>query len=71
MGNVEYVMRREEHYGDGNERTWMNEERKTYKRRWLDKVKEVIKGKGLSGKEVYDRVTWRRRPPMSSHIDPT
>ena len=37
------------------------------KRRWLDKVKDDIKEKGLTG-EVYDRATWRR---MSSYIDPT
>ena len=38
------------------------------KRRWLDKVKDDIKEKGLSADEVYDRATWRR---MSSYIDPT
>ena len=38
------------------------------KRRWLDKVKEDIKEKGLSADNVYDRATWRR---MSSYIDPT
>ena len=37
------------------------------KRRWLDKVKDDIKEKGLSA-DVYDRATWRR---MSSYIDPT
>ena len=36
------------------------------KRRWLDKVKDDIKG--LSADDVYDRATWRR---MSSYIDPT
>ena len=36
--------------------------------RWLDKVKDDIKEKGLSADDVYDRVTWRR---MSSYIDPT
>ena len=36
--------------------------------RWLDKVKDDIKEKGLSADEVYDRATWRR---MSSYIDPT
>ena len=38
------------------------------KRRWLDKVKDDIKEKGLSADYVYDRATWRR---MSSYIDPT
>ena len=38
------------------------------KRRWLDKVKDDIKEKGLSAGDVYDRATWRR---MSSYIDPT
>ena len=37
-----------------------------HKRRWLDKVKDDIKEKGMSA--VYDRATWRR---MSSYIDPT
>ena len=38
------------------------------KRRWLDKVKDAIKDKGLSADDVYERATWRR---MSSYIDPT
>ena len=38
------------------------------KRRWLDKVKNDIKEKGLSADDVCDRATWRR---MSSYIDPT
>ena len=38
------------------------------KRRWLDKVKNDIKEKGLSADGVYDRATWRR---MSSYIDTT
>ena len=37
------------------------------KRRWVDKVKDDMKEKGLSADEVYDRATWRR---MSSYIDP-
>ena len=28
------------------------------KRRWLDKVKDDIKEKGLSAEEVYNRSTW-------------
>ena len=38
------------------------------KRRLLDIVRNDIKEKGLSGKEVYDRATWGR---MASYIDPT
>ena len=38
------------------------------KRRWLDKVKDDTKEKGLSTDDVYDGATWRR---MSSYIDPT
>ena len=38
------------------------------KRRWLDKVKDDIKEKGLSADDVYGRATWRH---MSSYIDPT
>ena len=38
------------------------------KRRWLDKVKDDIKEKGLSADDVYDRATWS---PMSSYMDPT
>ena len=37
------------------------------KRRWLDKVKDDIKEKGLSADYVYDHATWRR---MSSYVDP-
>ena len=29
------------------------------KRRWLDKVTDDIKEKGLSADDVYDRATWR------------
>ena len=38
------------------------------KRRWLDKVKDDIKEKGLAADDVYDRATWRR---VSSYVDPT
>ena len=38
------------------------------KRRWLDKVKDDIKEKGLSADNVYDCATWRH---MSSSIDAT
>ena len=37
------------------------------KRRWLYRVRDDIKEKGLSVEEVYDRATWRR---MSSYVDP-
>ena len=30
------------------------------KRRWLDKVKDDIKEKGLSADDAYDRAKWRR-----------
>ena len=30
------------------------------KRRWVDRVRDPIKEKGLLMEEVYDRVTWRR-----------
>ena len=59
------VLRREE--GDGNESTG-GRKRGRPKRRWLDKVKDDTKEKGLSADDVYDRATWRR---MSSYIDPT
>ncbi len=52
------ALRRKE--GDGNGST---RKRGRPKRRWLDKVKDDIKEKGLSADEVYDR--------MSSYIDPT
>ena len=54
--------------GDGNESRKKRRKRGRPKRRWLDKAKDDIKEKGLSGEEVYDRATWRR---MSSYIDPT
>ena len=30
-------------------------------RRWLDKVRDYIREKGLSADELYDRATWRRK----------
>ena len=36
------------------------------KRRWLAKVKDDIKEKGLSPDDVYDRATWRRRRHRTS-----
>ena len=38
------------------------------KRRWLDRMRDDIKEKGLSAEGVYDCATWRR---MSSYIDST
>ena len=59
------TLRRKE--GDGNESTG-GRKRGRPKRRWLDKVKDDTKEKGLSADDVYDHATWRR---MSSYIDPT
>ena len=58
------TLRRKE--GDGNEST--GEKVEIPKRRWLDKVKDDTKDKGLSVDDVYDLATWRR---MSSYIDLT
>ena len=65
------VMRREEHYVGRRAMVMKVQGRRkrgTHKRRWLDKVKDDIKEKGLSADDVYDRATWRH---MSSYIDPT
>ena len=64
-------MRREEHYVGRRAMVMKVQERRKRgrpKRRWLDKVKNDIKEKGLAADDVYDRATWRR---MSSYIDPT
>ena len=65
------VMRREEHYV-GRRAIEMKvhgrRNRGRPKRRWLDKVDDDIKEKGLSADQVYDRATWRH---ISSNIDPT
>ena len=66
-----HVTRREDHYV--RERAMVmkvqgRRKRGRPKRRWLDKVKDDIKEKGLSADDVHDRATWRR---MSSYIDPT
>ena len=53
--------------GDGNVGTGRRK-RGRPKRRWLDKVKDDIKQKGLLADEVYDCATWRR---MSLYIEPT
>ena len=56
-------MRREEHYV-GRRATEMNVQGRRKKgrpkRRWLDKVKDDIKEKGLSADDAYDSATWRR-----------
>ena len=65
------VMRREEH---SVRRRAMEKkvqgirERGRPNRRWLDRVRDDIKEKGLSGEEVYDRAKWGC---MSSYINPT
>ena len=64
-------MRREEYYvirSSMEMKVQGRRKRGRPKRRWLDKVKNHIKEKGLSADEVYDRATWRC---MSSYIDPT
>ena len=55
-------MRREEHY-IGRRLVEMKlrgrRKRGRPKRRWLDRVRDDIKEKGLSAEEVYDRATLR------------
>ena len=66
-----HVMRREEHYVGGRAMEMKVQGRRKRgrpKRRWLVKVRDDIKEKGLSGEEMYDCATWRY---MSSYIDPT
>ena len=56
------MMRREEHYV-GRRAMGMEEKERRKRgrptRRWLDKVKDDIKEKGLSADDVYDRGTGR------------
>ena len=64
-------MKREEHYVGRRAMTMKVQGRGKGgrpKRRWVDKVKDDMKEKGLSADEVYDSATWRRVP---SYIDPT
>ena len=66
-----HVMRREEHCVGRRAMAMKVQGRRKrgrLKRRWMDRVKDDIKEKGLSADDVYDRATWRR---MSSYIDPT
>ena len=66
-----HVIRIEEHYVGRRAmvmKVQWRRKRGRPKRRWLDKVKDDIKEKGLSADDVYDRAIWRR---MSSYIDPT
>ena len=66
-----HVMRREEHY-IGRRAMEMQVQGRTKsgrpKRRWLDKVKDDIKEKGLSADDVYDPVTRRRMSSYMTHI---
>ena len=59
------AVRRKE--GNGKLKQWRKKRRRP-NRRWIDKVKDDIKEKGLSADEVYDRATWRRMP-YDSYID--
>ena len=66
-----HVMRREEHCVGRRAMVMKVEGRRKRgrpERRWLYKIKDDIKEKGLSAVDVYDRATWRR---MSSYIDST
>ena len=58
-----HVMRREEHCVGRRAMVMKVQGRRKRgrsKRRWLDKVKDDIKEKGMSADDVYDRATWRR-----------
>ena len=64
-----HVMRRKEHYvGRRAMEMKVQGRRKRAKRRWLDRVRDDIKEKGLSAEEVYARDTRRH---TSSYIDHT
>ena len=40
------------------------------KRRWLDRLRDDIKDKGLPADELYDRATWRRTPTRHKWVIP-
>ena len=64
-----HVLRKEEHYTGRRAmemKVQMVRKKGTPKRRWLDRVRDDIKEKGLSGEKVYDLATLRC---MSSYID--
>ena len=66
-----HVMRKEEHYVGRRAMVMKVQGRRKRRRpnkRWLGRVKDDIKEKGLLADDVYDRATWRR---MSWYIDPT
>ena len=63
-----HVMTRDEHYVGRRAMEMKVRREGRPKIRWLDKVKDDIKEKGLSPDDVCDRATWRR---VSSYIDPT
>ena len=65
------VTRREEHYVGRmamEMKVQGRRKRGRPKRRWLDRVRDDIKEKGLSGEELYDRVTWRHRTHIKVEI---
>ena len=58
-----HIMRRQEHYVGRRAMVMQVQGRRKRgrpKRKWLDKVKDAIKEKGLSANDVYDRATWSR-----------
>ena len=66
-----HVIRGEEHYVGTRAMVMKVQGRRKRgrpKRRWLDKVKDDSKEKGMSADDMHDHATWRR---MLSYIDPT
>ena len=69
-----HVMRRAEHYVGRRAMVMQVQRRRKRgrpKRRWLDKVKDDIKEKGLSAEDVPTTVLHGGVGPMSTYIDPT